>query len=81
VAGKVDGVGADAATDLQNLLTAPAFELGKSGDVRFHEIFAGLDFVEILSRADRLRGVTDVAGALVPVALDLVDGYFGKISH
>ena len=38
------------------------------------EVLARLDLVEVLPRSHRLRGVADVAGTRVPVALYIRDG-------
>ncbi len=78
VAGEVDRVGADAAANFQDFLAAPVLEVGEGGDVRFDQIFSGFDFVEIFFGADRLRGMADVAGTIVPVVPNAVDLDVGK---
>src|SRR5262249_28550058 len=51
---EVDRVGADTATDLEHALAGPPRELGKAGDMRFDEILALLDLIEVFTGADRL---------------------------
>src|SRR5207245_4767600 len=83
---EVDGVGADAAADLEHFLAAPELELSELRDVGLDEILASLDLIEILARADRVGRVADIAGPSVPVGANLVDdrggvdarGHFGR---
>ena len=69
---EVDGVGADAAADFEDLFSAPALEVCKGGNVGLDQIFAGFDLVEIFFRAYRLCRVTDVAGTVIPVVPDAI---------
>ena len=54
MAREIRGVGADPASDLQHLLATPALEFGKLRNMRFDEILARLDFVEVGARSHRL---------------------------
>src|SRR5260370_1198496 len=78
-AGEVNGIGADAAADLENLFAAPARELRECRYVILHKVFARLDLVEVFLRADRRGGMADVAGTLVPIIPDARDFHFGEI--
>src|SRR5262245_32389359 len=60
---EVDGVRADAATDFEHALAAPAREVGEGRNMRLDEILALLNLVEIGARSDRLVGVAQIAGA------------------
>jgi hypothetical protein len=75
---EVDRIGADAAPDLEHALAGPPGELGETGDVRFDEILALLDLIEVLARADRFRRVPDIAGPHVPIRADRVDRDIGE---
>src|SRR5712692_2987409 len=65
---KIDGVGADPAANLQNLLVPPAFELNERQDMGSDEVFPGFDLVKVFLRPDLLWRIPDVARASVPVA-------------
>jgi hypothetical protein len=71
---EIDGVGADAAADLEHLLSVPAIELGKSRDMRLDEVFARLHLVVVFASPDRLGGMADIARARIPVCADCGDG-------
>src|SRR5580704_7116687 len=68
---EIDGVGADAASDLEYLLPAPFLEFRKTGDMRFHPVLAMLDLVEIFFGPRRFGRMADVARPGVPVILDI----------
>src|SRR6188474_219326 len=72
-AGKADGIGADAAADLEHAAVLPARELRETGDVRLDEIFPALDLVEVLARAHGPWRVMEVAGTRVPEVADALD--------
>jgi hypothetical protein len=68
--GEIDRIGADAATDLQHPFTGPALEPGKPGNVRFDEIFAFFDIVEIFPGTNLSGRMADVAWSAIPVRLN-----------
>jgi hypothetical protein len=74
VPGEVDGVGAQSATDFEDSLSAPPFEIGETRNVRLDEILTGFYFVKILLAPDALPGVPEIAGPLIPEIPNLVNG-------
>src|SRR5262249_57152685 len=66
---EIDRIGSDAATNLQDFLAAPPFELRKKRNVRLDKIFAGLYLVEVLPRSNRRHGMPDIARLGVPIVL------------
>src|SRR4029077_13499955 len=55
VPSEIDRVCPDSATNLQHCLAPPALELGKTRDMRLHEILSRFDFIEVLAGANELR--------------------------
>src|SRR5207244_2033612 len=68
------GIGADTAADFEHFRPLPALKLGEARDVRFHEIFARLYFVEVLARSHGFRRMPDITRTRIPVVADLRDG-------
>src|SRR5439155_12787996 len=54
-------------SDFEHLLSLPFFKFGEHRDVRFNQIFAGLDLVEILPATDWRNGVSNVTRPSIPI--------------